>query len=198
MKKRVKDYEGRYKYSEKQIRRVCELLQEGYKLSDVARITGVERGTISNLIHRNDAWSYIKSQYNIPDNCSRTARNNNTIYSDEKIEEVCQEIMKDRPLSDIANSTEVPVSLVWKLKRKVLCKNITQKYDFESVENKRDFVDFSSRLEDREKMVQMYQLGYTNKREVLALLDIPLNGANERLAYRVWHKFLKEQKNNEK
>ena len=53
------------KYSEKQIRHVCELLEKGVKRSEISEITGVNKNYLSDIA-KGSKWAHVSKDYDLP------------------------------------------------------------------------------------------------------------------------------------
>ena len=113
-------------YTEKQIRKVCELLRDPYKqYKSISNDTGVSYDVIAKIA-TGELWYDISKEYNIP---KRIVIKNNT-YTDDKIHEVCKLLVKGVKPIMINKLTNVPFPIISSIKHHKRYTRITSQYDF--------------------------------------------------------------------
>lgn len=115
------------KYSEDQIRKVCELLQDTKKTpAQIELETGVSRDLIGK-IRIGNTWTHISSQYTIPDVNFMSQR---ILYTDKKIDEVCRLLSDPRySVSSIFSMTGVNKNTINDIVRGRRWKRISKNYN---------------------------------------------------------------------
>lgn len=119
-------------YTNDQIIRVCELLEENEKtLLDITNITGVAQYTILQ-IRNHKKWKHISKNYNVGTyNVKSVNTGSKPKYTDKQIEHVCLLLEKgELTLREIALLTEVGLNTVCDIKRHRTWRKIAKKYNF--------------------------------------------------------------------
>ena len=124
------------KYSDKQIKKVCELLKNNKltlkeNLKEISKKTKVDKRTIDRII-KGETHKNITKQYDF------TSRNNIEIghnkhrkYSDKQIQKVCKELVKNKlTMYEISDKTGVSYSMVKAIRLNKRYTNISKDYDF--------------------------------------------------------------------
>lgn len=126
---------GYSKYTEKQIREACELMENPKNNPRyVALITGISRTSLY-YIRIGKEWTHISKDYNLPKiNYKFGVNNVNNRYTDEQIHEVCRLLESGKYPKEIENETGVSSDTVQKIRKKEVWSYISDFYDFPDVD----------------------------------------------------------------
>lgn len=123
------------KYSNNDVRRVCELLSSGkYSVTEVSELTGMNRSSVSNIAfkknHNNISKDYDFSKfYNCTDRQKYPERN--WKYSPDQFHSVCKELVKNElTMKEIAKKTGVSYVMVKRVYHGNKKTDISSQYDF--------------------------------------------------------------------
>jgi hypothetical protein len=113
------------KYTEAEVREVCELLQSGMRNIDIERTTGVHRSFVS-MVRAKKAWRHISKEYNIQVNRAKR-------FSESTIRWICQHIEDGKTNSEIiaeSRNPDINASLLHGLRKRKIYTTISKEYNF--------------------------------------------------------------------
>lgn len=113
------------KYTEAEVREVCELLQSGMRNIDIERTTGVHRSFIS-MVRAKKAWRHISKEYNIQVNRAKR-------FSESTIRWLCDLIAEGKTNAEIISESrnpEINANLLHGLRKRKIYTNISKEYNF--------------------------------------------------------------------
>lgn len=113
---------GMNKYSEKKIRKVCKLLEKGWKIVDISDKTGVLPETISS-IKAGRAWKHISKDYDFPIEIKRK-------YTDEEKHKVCKMIADNYTNAEISEETGIDRTMIENVRARNKWTKISAQYEF--------------------------------------------------------------------
>ena len=87
------------KHTEKEVRFICEKIEQGMRWQDICKTYGMDYNLCHNIYTR-DAWTYISKEYNLPEPKHREG------FTDEEIHYVCKRLQNGDGYADIANSMD--------------------------------------------------------------------------------------------
>lgn len=119
-------------YSEDQIHKVCEMLEEiGHSATYISKITGVSTSIIAD-ISSNRRWVSISSQYDIPDNrIKRGETNHNNQFTENQIHQVCKLLQNpNTKIKNISKETGVSETTIHDISLGRSWKHISSGYKF--------------------------------------------------------------------
>ena len=103
----------------------CKLLEDGYRVCDVSRMTGYNRRWVQYLRdNKLEKWSMIVSQYNF-DRIKRKVKT-----SPDKVIEVCELLQDGRTITEVAESTGLCRKTVSTIKSRKFHKDLSSGYKF--------------------------------------------------------------------
>lgn len=110
---------------EEDVHRSCSLLQEGYRVCDVSRMTGYDRRFVQKLRDSEiDRWAYITSTYDF----SKIKRKQRT--SPETVIKICKMLEDGHGVLEISRELGVDRKLVGNIKGRKFHRNISSSFRF--------------------------------------------------------------------
>lgn len=104
---------------------ICRMLEEGYRVCDVSRVTGFDRRTIQHLRDDSrDKWKDITAQYNF-DKVSRKLKT-----SPERVIEICKMLESGKSCADVYRDLGCDRKLVENIKNRKFHTGISSSYKF--------------------------------------------------------------------
>lgn len=107
-------------YSEKDVRSVCELLEEGKTAEYIEDKTGMNKSSVYS-IRDGSNWVDISSQYKIK-------RTTYSKLNEETVHMVCERISEGEYLTSISRDLNIPYPTIGSIKQKVSWTHISDKY----------------------------------------------------------------------
>ena len=116
---------GKTDLSEDDVHHVCSLMQDGYRVCDVSRMTGFERRLIQHIKDKErQKWSHITSLYNF----DKLAKKDKT--SPELVHKICEMLQEGKRACDVYNELGLSRKLVENIKNRKFYKHISENYVF--------------------------------------------------------------------
>lgn len=113
------------KISDEDVHRVCSLLEEGYRCSDISRLTGIHVRKL-NHIRTGDTYTHISSNYEI--STGKEAR-----VSEEIVHSICEKLQKGQGVLSISRELCLPRKTVGNIRNRKTFTNISESYKFDKV-----------------------------------------------------------------
>lgn len=110
--------------SEEDVRRVCSLLEDGYRCSDISRLTGIPVRKLNN-IRTGANYRSISEEYNIPSDIEKRADLNFVI-------EICERLQRGQGVLSIARDLGVGRKTVGNIRNRKTFIDISVNYKFDS------------------------------------------------------------------
>lgn len=122
------------KYKEKQIRKVCKLLEENIlTIKQISTETDVDIHTVYDISIHN-AWTIISDDYDIDNHSVKSDRRTNCplrVYDINDIDNVCKLLEEgELTMKQISDKTGISTGLIQKIKYGVIYQDISEKYNF--------------------------------------------------------------------
>lgn len=127
----------RSKYTDEQIVKICELLQEDkYNNCEIGKMVGVPTQLVSNIKAKN-CWTHISDRYKFHRNEHRPRGENSkvSIYTNEQIHEVCRLLNKRVPFREIERLTKVKPNTTSQIRNGKIWTHIGVQYGFKRKED---------------------------------------------------------------
>ncbi len=112
-----------HKLTDDEVHLICQFLEQGSRVPDIANMFNVDRNQIYSIID-GKAYNYISFEYNLL-NVPKQQK-----LSPEKVIEVCELLVKNTPLKNISESTNVHISSVKAIKQRRTQTHISNSYDW--------------------------------------------------------------------
>ena len=118
--------QGKSKYTNKQIKKVCKLLEKNkHTLKEISIKTSVSLDTIYS-IRSKGIWTDISKNYTFPKNPHKVA----TTYTHKQIKKVCKLLSKGKSIDEITNKTKVKKGTIKDIYKRRRWKDISVNYKF--------------------------------------------------------------------
>ena len=114
-----------YKIDKEEVIRICELLQEGKRVIDISKITGVSPETIS-AINRGKSYTYISKDYNL-----RGYRKSKRKLDEDTVHKVCKYLEDGYRNNEVAKMCEVSTAMVSSIRVGNTYYDISKNYNIE-------------------------------------------------------------------
>lgn len=116
---------GNSKYTEKTVRKVCKLLEDGYRNCDIVRLCDVSRSLPSDIRNGNH-WIHISKEYNIKPKRRGKLSVETVMWVCSKLQEglTPQEILK------LSTNKNVALGMIYHIKNRETFKDISKDYSF--------------------------------------------------------------------
>lgn len=116
--------------TEDDVHKVCQMMQDGYRVCDVSRMTGIDRRFIQHLRdNQKEQWKHISTKYDF----SKLKKKTNT--SVEKIVKICEELQAGKGVLQIARELDVDRKLVGNIRNRKFYKDISFDYNFKTYDD---------------------------------------------------------------
>ena len=128
---RVGEENIKARHTNDQIKKVCQLLEEGkLSIDEISERTGVERKVI-NRIRRNENWNEISKDYDIRyENLRYGTSNVQNVNTEEQIHHVCRLLEQGLAPTEISRQTGVSADVVGRIYHGKMWVQISSKYKF--------------------------------------------------------------------
>lgn len=168
------DHPG-HKHTEKQIREVCELMEEGHTNKEIHEKTGIKSDILSD-IRSGDSWTHITDDYKF-----KPVPHPNKQYTDEQIHQVCSMMQSGFNNTEISEALDISYNVVADIRRGKTWTHISQYYNIslDGHPNRKYTED------DVHKICQMLEDGKSS-REVSNELDISYNVVSDIRRKKTW------------
>ena len=113
---------GMSKYSEKKVRKVCKLLEKGWKIKDISKKLGVSEEVISG-IKNGHSWKHISRDYEFPIEIKRK-------YTGEEKHKVCKMIADNYTNAEISEETGIDRMRIENVRSRNKWTKISVQYEF--------------------------------------------------------------------
>lgn len=113
---------GMNKYSEKKVRKVCKLLEKGWKIKDISKKLDVSEEVISG-IKNGHSWKHISRDYEFPIEIKRK-------YTDEEKHKVCKMIADNYTNAEISEDTGIDKMMIESVRSRNKWTKISVQYEF--------------------------------------------------------------------
>jgi len=116
--------------TEETVRKVCELLEQGYPASSVSRMLGLKYNAVAN-IRNGITWKKVSKEYNIPEVPTISGRQRKV--SEEQVKTICELLEKKVPVPEILKITGLPYTkrhFVYSIKKRECYSDISKDYNF--------------------------------------------------------------------
>lgn len=162
------------KTDEQQIHKICKMLEDGYAIKDICRVSNVPDYIVKDIKSGRN-YTYISCNYKI-------TKPENPNISDEQAHEICRKIQQGIPNADIAKSLGVNIDIVQRIKRGDTFKEISSQYSFPKESRSTYVTDDVAR-----KVCELLEKGYTpyaiSKMNIGATCGVAL-GIKRRLSFK--------------
>lgn len=108
--------------SEDDVHFICQKLADGYSCTNIARKYNFPYTAVYQ-IKRGENWKHISSKYNF-----NKPRKRNLILTKSQVNFVCQELLKNKSVSEIAKENNFSRDVIQKIKSKKNWKSVSSKY----------------------------------------------------------------------
>ena len=116
---------GKTDLSEDDVHYACSLMQDGYRVCDVSRMTGFERRLIQHIKDKErQKWEHITSLYNF----DKLSKKDKT--SPELVHKICEMLQEGKRPCEIYNELGLNRKLVENIKNRKFYKHISENYVF--------------------------------------------------------------------
>lgn len=110
--------------NEELVRDVCDLIQEGYRDTDISRVTNVNRRYVNNIRHKKaKEWINVIKEYEF------SFRKEERL-SPEKVIEICELLSTGHKILEVSHKLSISRKNVANIRNRKTFKNISCKYDF--------------------------------------------------------------------
>ena len=159
------------KLSEKEVIKICELLQEGYSTKEIyKKMNFSDKNNIKNInrIRNGETWKYISNRYNF-----ENIKKGNNVFSEKEVIKICELLQEGYNINEIIvklNINSNYKNLIRDIRSRKTYKKISDNYNFDLNTNYYTKDRYNS-IDDVIYICELLQEGYNSKQILKKILN---------------------------